>query len=601
MMNMQKKLFIGFLIIFSFLFFKPTLAAQLFFFPSKGDLITDQQLNVSIKIKTDGEETLNAIQGKINFDKDQLEVTSISRGDSSFNLWIQDPIYSNKEGTIEFIAGVAGGISGSSLQVIEVSFRAKNEGVAMLNFDKNESKIAANDGLGTDILSMVLNATFKILPTPLLPIIKPGIPTPLPTPPPPPPVEQVPPPIQIERPIIISKKLPEIPELKVILYPDQAKWYNKISSFLVKWELPEDIIGISTAINKNPVFDLKTSKDEGLFDAKIFPALDNGLNFLHVQFKNTQGWGKIAHYKIAIDTMPAFDFDLSVKEGSVTDNPQPILMFMSSDQLSGTDHYQIRIPEHEPINTQETTYKLPLLEPGNHEISVRAYDKAGNISESNIQLNILPITSPDILFFDKEIFIGTESLSLKGRSSPNGKILIHVKKITGETFFFSTSEVNNEGFWEAVLTPSFKKETYYLEVKAQDERGALSLPVKSSFIQVREKPIFVIGNFEITTKIFFGGIIIILLSGFLSGFLFFRNKVKKKEELVAQKIIIAEKDLLSLFKIIMNDLEKALKAFDDKKIDKNEVIELELYLKRIKEKINNTKKYIIEGIEEIDN
>ncbi|GEM_PF-421779 len=597
---MKKSFFIIFSIIFSFLFLKSALAAQFFFSPDKGDLVTEQQFDVSIKIKTEGEETLNGSQSKINFDKNLLEVISISKEGSAFNLWIQDPSFSNENGSIDLIGGITGGISGASLQILKISFKAKATGVAALNFIKEESEITAHDGLGTNILTQVSDASFKISQAPPAPIVEPGVPKPVPIPTPTPPVEQVPLPIQIERPVIIAKRLPDLPEVQIALYPDQESWYNKISSFLVQWKLPEDITNIRTTINKNPAETLKSLKGEGLFESKIFPPLEDGINYLHIQFRNTEGWGKIMHYKLSIDTMPPLSFEVDVKEGTTTTNPQPTLTFISGDQLSGIDHYQIKIPNFETITTSETSYKLPLLKPGNYRILVRAYDKAGNISESVVQLNIQPIASPMILFFNKEIYIGIDSLAVKGRSLPNNKILIDIKKLTGETYFSSVNQANDQGFWEAVLTPSFKNETYYLEVTGQDERGALSLPVKSSFITVKGKPIFTIGFLEITAQIFYGVIIIILIIGFLSGFFFLRNRTKEKDKKIEENIIVAEKDLLALFQVVSQDLEKARKAFEDGKISKQEVVESELYLKRIEEKLNKSKKYLVEEIEEID-
>lgn len=596
---MKKSFFIIFTVIFSFLFLKSALAAQFFFYPDKGDLVTEQQFDVSLKIKTEGEETINGVQGKITFDKNLLEITSLSKEGSALNLSIQDAVFSNENGTIDLIGGITGGISGPSLQILKISFKAKAVGVAIINSIKEGSEITAHDGLGTNILTQVSDASFKIS-TPLpTPVVEPGVPKPAPTPTPAP-IEQVPLPIQIERPVVIAKKLPSPPEVQIALYPDQESWYNKTSSFLVQWKLPEDITNIRTAINKNPAETLKSFKGEGLFESKIFPPLEDGINYLHIQFKNTEGWGTIMHYKLNTDTMPPLAFEIDIKEGSTTDNPQPTLTFTSGDQLSGIDHYQIKIPNFETITTSDTSYKLPVLAPGNYRILVRAYDRAGNISESAVLLNIQPIASPMILFFNKVIYIGIDSLAVKGRSLPNNKIIIAVKKLTGETFFSSVSQANDQGFWEAVLTPSFKNETYYLEVSGQDDRGALSLPVKSTFITVKSKPIFTIGFLEITAQIFYGVIIIILIIGFLSGFFFLRNKTKEKDKKIEENIIVAEKDLLALFQVVSQDLEKARKAFEDGKISKQEVVESELYLERIKEKLDKSKKYLVEEIEEID-
>jgi hypothetical protein len=596
---MKKIISVGFVFVFSFLFFKSALAAQFFFSPDKGDVITGQQFDVSVKIKTDGDETLNGAQAKITFDANLLQVVSISKENSLFNLWIQDPAYSNADGTIDFIGGVSGGISGDSLQGIKISFKAKSEGTANLSVNQDESQITANDGLGTNILTQVLGAIFKITAAPPPPVVKPGVPPP-PVVVPTPPIAQVPPPIQIVRPVIISKKLPITPELQITLYPNPEQWYNKSVSFLAQWPLPEDITGIVSSINKNSSDILKSPKSEGLFENKVFPPVEEGINYLHIAYENTAGRGKPTNYKLAIDTTPPLSFEVTAKEGSSTSNAQPTLTFATDDQLSGIDYYQIKIPGFDPIITKETSYKLPLLSPGNYRVSVKAFDKAGNASESILQLNILPIASPEILFFNKIIYLGTDSLSVKGTALPNSKVLISIKKLTGETFFSSVSSANDRGYWEAVLTPSFKTETYYLEAKTQDQQGALSLPVKSTFIEVKEKPVFALAGFEISLQMLLGAIIFILLSGFLAGFLFFKGKEKKRSEKVGLNIVVAEKDILAMLATLNEDLEKINRVFEDNKVTKSEVIESKTYLKRVKEELDKAKKYIIEEIEEID-
>jgi len=596
---MKKVILTSLAIIFSLIIFKPAFAADLFLSPSTGDFIGEQKFDVSVKIRTGGEETLNAVQAQVGFDTNQLEVVSISKEGSAFNFWYQEPIFSNTTGKIDFTGGIVGGVAGESLQAIKITFKLKiKEGTVSLNYVSDNSSIAANDGLGTNILSQLLGSTFKITPPPPPEPVKPGIPTPPPVVPPPTP--QIPAPVQIERPVIPAKKLPGTPEVEIALYPEPDKWYNKVAPFLVQWNLPEEVTAIATSLTKSPTATAKSPTSEGLFESKFLASLTDGINYLHVQFKNTQGWGPAANYRLAIDTQPPLNFTVTAKEGESTDNPQPTLTFVSGDNISGIDRYQIKIPGLDPISTTENSYKLPLLSPGKHRISVKAFDKAGNIAESIVEINTIPIASPEILFFNKDVFIGMENLGVKGKSLPNNKIIINIKKLTGETISSDTIDANNQGFWEAVLTPSLKSDTYYFEVTAQDARGALSLPVKSTFIKVRERPVFNIGSVEITAKMLLGGMIVVLILGFTAGVILIRKKTYKFKQRTADKIIVAERDLSGVFTNISGSLEKCLRVFDDRKITPREAMELQGHLKNLENSLDKMKKYLAEEIEEID-
>jgi len=170
------------------------------------------------------------------------------------------------------------------------------------------------------------------------------------------------------------------------LYPDQNGWYNTIGNFLAQWQLPADVSAVATAVNQNPKFDPAVS--EGLFDNKTFGALKEGIWYLHVQFKNSVGWGITAHYRIAIDAMPPFAFTAKSKEGLVTGVPSPTLQFETQDQPSGIASYRILADGNVVGSTASTTFMLPALSLGSHGIVVQAIDYAGNITESRISINI---------------------------------------------------------------------------------------------------------------------------------------------------------------------------------------------------------------------
>jgi hypothetical protein len=136
-------------------------------------------------------------------------------------------------------------------------------------------------------------------------------------------------------------------------------------------------------------------------------------------------------------------------------------------------------------------------------------------------------------------------------------------------------------------------------VRAQDSRGALSLPVRSPELRVRERPAFVIGNFEVSQFWLFTGLIIILVGSFSSGFITYRLHNRKHRQRIADKIIIAERDIHGSFSTINQTMDKFNDALKDGKVDPKEVTELKFGTEKLKKNLEKMEEYIVEGIEEI--
>jgi hypothetical protein len=120
-----------------------------------GDLVT---LDLAVD-STD--QPVNAVAGTITYPSDQVEPVSISTSTSIIDYWIQDPT-PMASSSITF-AGIipSPGFTGSRGQILTVSFRAKQEGVAIV--DIKDAQVLANDGKGTDILAQTIPATLNIV------------------------------------------------------------------------------------------------------------------------------------------------------------------------------------------------------------------------------------------------------------------------------------------------------------------------------------------------------------------------------------------------------------------------------------------------------
>lgn len=513
---------------------------------------------------------VNAAQGTISFSSDVLSVIKIDRAESVFNFWIQEPTFSNDTGKITFLGGSTSGFTGSSLKVFKVTFKIK--GIGKSDITLTDGAITASDGSGTNVLTATKGVNITS-------ISKGEIVT-------------IPPPIT--RPATIAQKLPVTPAVSVALYPDPTHWYNRSAPFAANWTLPSDVSDVATLITKDPRS--IPTKSEGLFDNKAFPALADGIWYLHVQFKNNIGWGPIHHYRIALDTMPPLSFKITADPSFSTDNPTPIFSYESADQLSGIASYTIRVDNQSGIITTSTTLSILSQTPGKHRVRISAEDLAGNITENIAELEIIPIVSPLITSVSKTAYVNEGELSATGTSLPDATIEATLRdgnKAIAATAFADTGA---DGNWTIVIDKPLKKDTYALSVVAKDKRGALSLPTISTPIPVRERPLLTLGGIEITQSIFFLLITLVLILGFVGGW-FYEREAKLQRR---RKVIVAQRDVVNAFAMIQKDVEKALTNYADHKITEEEADEIAFLLTRVSGTIAKTQKYVSENISEIE-
>lgn len=135
-------------------------AANLTLVPSAGNYSEGKAFSVSVNVVST-DQAMNAVQGKLFFSKDTLEVVGISKNNSIISLWVQEPSFSNATGAITFEGVVFNpGYKGPDGRLLTITFKAKNTGDSIVNF--SESSVYANNGEGTNILKNSINGRYII-------------------------------------------------------------------------------------------------------------------------------------------------------------------------------------------------------------------------------------------------------------------------------------------------------------------------------------------------------------------------------------------------------------------------------------------------------
>jgi len=337
--------------------------SSLYFSPASGTFSVGSTFNVSIFVNTNGN-SINAVQVDIKFPIDKLQVASPTAGKSFITIWADQPSFSNTAGVISYKGGVpTPGINTSSGLVSTVTFRVKAPGVARLQILES-SKVLLNDGQGTNIINSFGQATYELV---------------------------IPP--------------PEGPKVYSPSHSDINIWY-KNNHPVFSWEIEEGIEDFSYSLDDD-YNGMPPSESKGIKTSVSFSNVSDGTKYFHIRAKKAGNWGGVTHYSINIDLTPPADFVPKVEPGKTTTNPKPIVSFITTDAMSGLDHYELKVinltagsNQTESFFTEQSSpYQLPKLAKGNYEVIVRAFDRAGNYKDGVAKIKIL---SPTLIYFSSE-------------------------------------------------------------------------------------------------------------------------------------------------------------------------------------------------------
>jgi hypothetical protein len=329
--------------------------AALFLSPASGTFQVDSTFDISIFLNTQGN-SVNTIDMALRFPTDKLQLVSTGTGRSIVGLWTSPPKYNNQTGIVELTGGVPGGVNVERGLITTLTFRAKAVGQAVVKFDR--SKILLNDGLGTEVLTQNQNSIYDLV---------------------------LPPPAG---PVVVSET-----------HPDQTRWY-KSNTVSLRWDNESGASGFSYIVSDQPI-DIPDEISEGDKREVVYRNLGDGRRYFHIRALRNGNWGGTTHYALNIDATPPADFRLEILPNSRTNRQQPVIQFSTTDALSGTDHYELKLVDVKTPGSSAATEEIfieaqspyipPQLAHGEYDLIVRAYDKAGNYREVTDRLEVVPV------------------------------------------------------------------------------------------------------------------------------------------------------------------------------------------------------------------
>jgi len=328
-------------------------AAVLSVSPSSGAFTVGSVFKAQVLLDTEGEE-VNALDVRLLFPPDKLQVISPSAGKSILSIWTTPPKYDNQKGEIILQGGIPNGISVSRGLITTISFRVKQTGIATVRFE-DASRVLLNDGKATGALRGTQNGVYEFM---------------------------LPPPAG---PIVSSET-----------HPNQAQWYAN-SSVVLRWSVPVAVSGYSYMLDQSPA-SIPNNTMNSAQNSVIFRNLSSGTHYYHIKaFGKGGAWGGITHFGINVDVEPPAKFFIEVQPGKRTTKSNILFGFQTTDVHSGIDHYEYKIipltvnaaGQNSEFFIEASSPQTANLKIGEYDIIVRAFDKAGNFRESQERIKVM--------------------------------------------------------------------------------------------------------------------------------------------------------------------------------------------------------------------
>ncbi len=547
-------------------------AAVLSISSASAPVVVGNIISANIYVNTEGQ-SINSADGAISFPSDLLEVMSISKSSSIFSLWVEDPQFSNSQGEVSFSGGVPNpGYNGANGKVLSIVFRAKQTGVATVLF--SDGSVRANDGLGTNVLNLKIPTSITIKNV------------------------EPPEPAAVEPPVV--RGAPKAPLITSSTHPQSNKWYNS-NNVDLQWGVPGDVTSVSTLVGKNP-----SSLPSVVYDSpiknKTISNLEDGVWYFHLRLKNKNGWGTVGVYKIQIDTVPPNPFKITFPDTSTVGSTQPVVMFSTTDALSGIDHYEIRIDDgvFVPVSPRDAVSKKIILskqDPGDHDLFVKAVDLAGNETIQTAQFTVSSIEPPVIRDYSAELQEG-DLLTLRGSTHPLSVVEVTVQNQDGYIMTQTTQSLDSGQFtltWPKPLGVGVYSLTARV-IKNTGEKSTFTNPVT---VIVKNSPLSITGSLILNWLS-----VLVILALFLAGLIlfgfYFTHHLRKIHKNIGKKVGSAESSVHQAFDLLRENVRDQIKTLEGAKSERRLTREEEIVIKKLQENLTESEKYLQEKIDEIE-
>ncbi len=317
--------------------------------PEFGIYDVDFEQRFSIVVDT-GDEAINSVQIGLLFDPSAVEVKALETASSTCSYIIENTIDATVgKAKLACVILKSNGERGS-LQIANVVVVPRHPGTFTFSFDKEETKVLASDGLGTDVLRAAQSGSYRV--ENFDPTLFTNATTTTAT---------------TKRSFVVFSPT----------HPNQSRWYNSSVARFV-WRGKSDAVYAYELDSSPNTIPSKVHTTQGF--AVDIPLPGNGIFYFHLQLVSG---GSTAHYRLQADRTPPSIVSMHLSEDKVVVGDVVRFSFEVQDSGSGIQqNYYVDLGNHLFLPTGPQLF-IPFLEAGDQKIILRVYDDAGNYAEKS--------------------------------------------------------------------------------------------------------------------------------------------------------------------------------------------------------------------------
>ncbi len=420
-------------------------AATLSLWPDSGVHSAGETISVRVQVNTGGQ-TINAAEGRIRLSGGGATITSISQAGSIFSLWAEEPRISGNE--IIFSGGVPSGYSGNNGTVLTITLRTNSAGTPRLSFQ--DGSVLAADGQGSNILTNMSGGTYTVRAQ-----------------------ESTPEPERVIE-YVPSANTPAAPTVTSPTHTDPDGW-SRQSRAELRWGVPSGVTAVRTAVTQSPSSVPNQVADELISELQT-DTLPDGISYFHIQFRNSDGWGAVGRYRLAVDTQAPQNLEVIRVADIESYWPEQKLSIQASSTAPLREAL-VKIDDSEPrsyeLSGATSTITLPPLEPGYRVLVVEVFDAAGNSSLATLSLTIDSFAAPELRAVPAQFAAGTISV-FSGTTTPNATVTGTIRSVSNDTRIEITAQSDAQGYFQLIADRPLQAGIYEISVRVTDELGAQS-------------------------------------------------------------------------------------------------------------------------------
>lgn len=304
---------------------------------------------IAIKVFTGGE-AINTAEAVVNYDPQMAEVLDIITTNSfcEQDLFIMKAI-DNENGVVDIACVLPSpGFSEPNGIVAELLIQPLKGGQLSLHFG-DETKVLANDGLGTNVLRLAIDGSYNIVSYD----------------------DQQ----NIKEPLTVFS----------YTHPNSERWCKR-KNVQFSWF---DIKGAKYRYALNNIPDFIPSEENITSENSLsFDVDKDGIYYFHLLPEVNGNVGTVAHFKVMIDFTPPLLPIVKTSQTNINVGEIVRFAFVGQDELSGIQAgYYVKIDEGILLPVAQPLY-IPFLSSGKHFVTIRVFDKAGNFSDTEVEIKV---------------------------------------------------------------------------------------------------------------------------------------------------------------------------------------------------------------------